>query len=249
MLSGTAHARAGKDYWVVQNSWSANWGNPPTRARAIACTYARATTAHEHAHDTRHSQRLHARRSRRGGAVCAERAGEGGFARIARGKDTMGIESLELLTVHADTTEAFAHSHAALPPAPPLCRYPPPAASPALRSLPLSRPPAASAVTCLQRVVGRLDSALALARRSARSSPPVSTAAALRASAVASAPHRGSARRARTPEPARLTAAHVVVWLRRCCQEPAWHHACLTFCLISPCSERQYCAEAQRVRF
>jgi hypothetical protein len=139
MLSGTARARAGKDYWAVQNSWSANWGNPPTRARALACTYARATTAH--AHDTRHSQRMHARQSRRGGAVCAVRAGEGGFARIARGKDTMGIESLELLTVHADTTEAFAHSHAALPPAPPLWRYPPPAASPALRSLPLCHDP------------------------------------------------------------------------------------------------------------
>ena len=96
-------------------------GYPPRRARALTCKHALATLAHEHAHDTRHSQRLHARRSRRGGAVGAVRAGEGGFARIARGKDTMGIESLELLTVHADTTEALAHSHAALPPAPPLC--------------------------------------------------------------------------------------------------------------------------------
>ena len=68
---------------------------------------------------------MHARQSRRGGAVCAVRAGEGGFARIARGKDTMGIESLELLTVHADTTEAFAHSHAALPPAPLSLSLPP----------------------------------------------------------------------------------------------------------------------------
>ena len=177
-------------------------GYPPRRARALTCKHALATSAHEHAHDTRHSQRLHARRSRRGGAVGAVRAGEGGFARIARGKDTMGIESLELLTVHADTTEAIrslARCSASRPPSlslPPTRRLSGPPLAPSL-----SRPPAASAVTRLQRVAGRLDRALGLARRSARSSPPVSTAAASRASAVASAPHRGSARRARTLAP------------------------------------------------